>query len=150
MTNQDFTTSFAVDQTPQEAFDAINNVRGWWSGKPGIEGSTDKLGDEFTYRYEPHHYSRQKIIELIPGKKVVWRVLEGSINFVEDKTEWNGTTITFDIAKKGNKTQVRFTHVGLTSLIECFNNCSDAWSSYINGSLRSLITTSKGKSKLKP
>ena len=52
MENQNFTSAFSVGQTPEEAFAAINNVRGWWSGEPGIEGSTDKLGDEFTYRYK--------------------------------------------------------------------------------------------------
>jgi hypothetical protein len=139
MKTNDYTTSFTVDQSPDEVFAAINNVRGWWSGKPGVEGSTSKLGDEFTYQYEPHHVSRQKIIELSPGKKVVWRVVDGCINFVKDKTEWNGTTITFDIAKKGNKTEVRFTHVGLSPKIECFDGCSDAWSSYIKGSLRDMI-----------
>src|SRR6266446_2232400 len=28
---------------------------------------------------------------------------------------------------------------------ECFHVCSNAWGSYINGSLRSLITTAKGR-----
>ena len=143
MNDQDFTTAFTVDQTPEEAFAAINNVRGWWSGE--IEGSTDKLGDEFTYRYKDVHLSKQKIAELIPGKKVVWLVLDGYLKFVEDKSEWKGTQITFEIAKKGGKTEVRFTHVGLVPDYECYGACSSAWGSYINGSLRSLITAGKGQ-----
>jgi Activator of Hsp90 ATPase homolog 1-like protein len=149
MNDQSFTTTFTVDQTPEEAFAAINNVRGWWTGEPGIEGSTDKLGDEFSYRYEPHHYSKQKVTELIPGKKVAWLVTDSQINFVEDKREWQGTKITFDIARKGNKTEVRFTHEGLVPGIECFDSCSNAWGSYIKGSLRNLIATEKGKSNQK-
>ena len=143
MTDQNLTTTFTVDQTPEEAFAAINNVRGWWSGE--IEGSTGKLGDEWTYRYRDVHYSKQKVTELIPGKKVVWLVLDGYLNFVEDKSEWKGTEITFEISRKGNKTEIRFTHVGLVRESECFNACSNAWGSYVNGSLRSLITTGKGQ-----
>jgi hypothetical protein len=63
MTDQHFITTFTVGETPEETFAAINNVRGWWSGDPCIEGSTDKPGDEFTYRCTPHHYSKQKITE---------------------------------------------------------------------------------------
>jgi hypothetical protein len=144
MKTTDYTTSFTVDHSPKEAFAAINNVRGWWSGEPGIEGSTDKLGDEFTYRYKPHHYSKQKITELIPGKKVIWLVVDSQLNFVTDKSEWNGSKITFEIAEKGGKTEVRFTHVGLIPGHECYGACSNAWGSYINGSLRSSIT-GKGK-----
>lgn len=142
MNNQNLTFTISVDQTPEEAFAAINNVRGWWSGN--IEGSTDKLSDEFTYRYEDVHYSKQKITEFIPDKKVVWHVLDGYLNFTKDKTEWKGTDITFDISKKGDKTEVRFTHVGLVPESECYDACSNAWGSYINGSLRSLITSGKG------
>jgi len=50
MKTSDFTTTILVDQTPEEAFNAINNVREWWTGEPGIEGSIGKLGDEFAYR----------------------------------------------------------------------------------------------------
>jgi len=143
MNVQNFTTTFAVDQTPEEAFAAINNVRRWWSGE--IEGSTDKLGDEFTYRYQDVHYSKQKITELVPGKKVVWLVLDSYLNFTKDKSEWNGTEITFEVSKKGKKTEIRFTHLGLVPEFECFNACSNAWGFYTNGSLRSLITTGKGE-----
>src|SRR5438445_2167808 len=142
MKDQNYTATFTVDQTPKEVFAAITNVRGWRSGN--IEGSTDKLGDEFTYRYEDVHYSKQKITEFIPGKKVVWHVLDGYLNFTQDKTEWQGTDITFDISKKRDKTEVRFTHVGLVPESECYDACSNAWGSYINGSLRSLITSGKG------
>jgi len=38
MSKQDYTTGFLVDQTPNAVFDAINNVRGWWSGE--IAGTT--------------------------------------------------------------------------------------------------------------
>ena len=143
MKNPSFTATISINQTPKEAFDAINNVRGWWSGE--IEGSTDKLGDEFTYRYKDIHYSNQKVTELIPGKKVVWLVLDSYLNFIEDKSEWKNTNITFEIAKRGDKTEVHFTHVGLVPDYECYGACSNAWGSYINGSLRSLITTGKGQ-----
>jgi hypothetical protein len=138
MSDQNYTTSFTVDRAPEEVFAAINNVRGWWTGD--IEGGTDKLGDEFTYRYEDLHYSKQKVTELVPGEKVVWQVVEAEIKFVTDRSEWKGTEVTFDIAGKGDKTEVRFTHVGLVPQIECFDSCSDAWGYYINGSLRNFIT----------
>jgi hypothetical protein len=141
--SQNYTTTFTVDQTPEEAFAAINDVRGWWSGN--IEGSTNKLGDEWTYRYKDIHYSKQKITELIPGKKVVWHVLDSYLNFIEDKTEWNGTRITFDIAKRGDKTEVRFAHLGLTPEVECYDACTNAWGGYVNSSLRNLIARGKGQ-----
>ncbi len=53
MASLDFTTTLLVDQIPEVAFNAINNVRGWWS--EAIEGSTGKLDDAFTYHYEDVH-----------------------------------------------------------------------------------------------
>lgn len=139
MSHENYTTSFLVDQSPEEVFAAINNVRGWWSGK--IEGETTKLGDEFTYRYEDVHYSKQKITELIPDKKIVWHVLDANLNFVENKSEWKGTDIVFEITKKEGNTEVHFTHIGLMPASECYEACSDGWGMLINGNLRKLITT---------
>jgi hypothetical protein len=139
--NKNFTTTFMVDQSPEDVFAAINNVRGWWEGD--IEGITDTIGEEWTYRHKDIHYSKQKTIDLVPGKKVVWRVTDSQLNFVEDKDEWTGTEITFDISQKGDKTELRFTHLGLVSEFECFDACSNAWGFYINSSLRSFIATGK-------
>jgi uncharacterized protein YndB with AHSA1/START domain len=143
MSTRNFTTSFIVDQSPEEVFAAVNNVREWWSGE--IDGSTDKLGAEFSYRYKDVHRSTQKITELVPGKRVVWHVTDAKLNFVKDKTEWNGTEIVFEIARKRQKTELRFTHVGLVPTVECYGGCSGAWGYYVNDSLRSLIATGKGQ-----
>ncbi len=143
MTITDFTTTLLVDQTPEEVFNAINNVRGWWSEE--IEGDTEKLNDEFAYHYKDIHKCRMKLIEVVPGKKVVWRVLDNYFNFTRDKSEWKGTKISFDIAELGSKTQIRFTHLGLVPEYECFDICSNAWSQYIQQSLLELIGTGKGR-----
>src|SRR5262249_24778471 len=142
MNARGYTTSFAVEQSPEEVFAAINNVRGWWSGE--IDGSTDKLGAEFRYRYQDVHDTTQQVTEWVPGKRVVWHVVDSHINFVKDGTEWNGTDIVFEIDRKNGQTELRFTHVGLVPTFECYGECSGAWGFYINDSLRSLITTGKG------
>lgn len=144
---KNFTTTILVDQTPQEAFHAINNVRGWWSEE--IEGTTDKLHAEFKYHYEDVHRCHLKIIEFIPDQKVVWSVLDNYFNFTKDEKEWTGTKIVFEISKQGNKTQIRLTHVGLVPEEECYLICQDGWTNYINKSLFSLITTGKGKPNAK-
>jgi uncharacterized protein YndB with AHSA1/START domain len=141
--NRNYTTTFTVDQTPEEVFEAINNVRGWWS--QAIEGETDRLNAEFKYHYQDVHRCTFKITEFVPGEKVVWHVLDNYFNFIKDKNEWVGTDVVFEIARKGDQTEVHFTHVGLVPAYECYNVCSDAWGSYITGSLRDLIATGKGQ-----
>ena len=146
MQTQNFTSIILVDLPPTKVFNAINNVREWWTGDPGVEGNTNKLGDEFTYRYADIHYSKQKVKELIPGKKIVWLVIESNLNFTKVKNEWTGTEISFeifDVNGENNQTTVRFTHVGLIPEVECYTDCSKAWSSYINNSLKKFIADQK-------
>jgi hypothetical protein len=143
MKKRNFTTTISVDQTPNEAFAAINNVRGWWSGD--IEGVTDKPGAEFTYRYKDAHRSTQKVTELIPAKKVAWHVTDSHLSFVKDNSEWTDTDIVFDIATIDDKTEIRFTHSGLEPEIECYGSCSNARGMLIGANLRNLINTGKNQ-----
>jgi hypothetical protein len=134
-----YTTSFLVAETPAAVFNAINNVPGWWSGQ--VYGETDKLGAEFTYEVPGAHRSKQQIIAFSPGKQIVWRVTEAHLHFADNKTEWIGTEMVFDIAAKSGKTEVRFTHNGLVPSFECYSACSNAWALLVDGNLRRLIET---------
>jgi len=140
---ESYATSFRVDQSPAEVFEAVTNVRGWWSQE--IEGGTERLGDEFTYHYQDVHRCRIKLVEVVPNERVVWHVLDNHFNFTKDKAEWIDTKVRFEISPVGNKTELRFTHVGLVPDYECYDVCQDAWGAYIRGSLRSLISTGKGQ-----
>lgn len=142
MANQHFSITFLLDKSPEDVFNAVNNVRGWWSEM--VEGGTEKLNDEFVYRHKEFHYSKQKLTEIIPNKKVVWLVTDSSLSFIDEKDEWTGTTISFDISKKDKKTELRFTHLGLVPERECFDACSGGWSYYLQNSLLKLINTGKG------
>jgi len=139
MRTKHFTATFTVDQDPERVFQAINDVRGWWSGE--VVGDSGKLGDEFTYTVEGAHYSKQRVTEFVPGKKLVWHVMDARLDFVEHKDEWKGTDIVFDIARKGDKTELRFSHEGLGPDFECYEDCSNGWSMLVNGNLKKLIIT---------
>jgi uncharacterized protein YndB with AHSA1/START domain len=139
---QNFTADFTVQQSPEQAFAAITDVRRWWSGN--IDGATDQPEAEFIYRYQDIHYSKQRITELVPGRRMVWEVLDAYLNFADDPREWVGTTIVFEVEPEGEGTRVRFTHVGLTPEAECYDKCSAGWDFYINGSLKQLLTQGEG------
>jgi hypothetical protein len=142
MTASNFSTTFFVNQSPEEIFNAINNVSNWWQGN--VNGNSTKLNDEFDYRMKEHHYSKQRLVELIPNEKVVWLVIDSNLNSFTDKNEWTGTKIVFEIKILEGKTQVCFTHFGLTPSFMCYNDCSWAWEKLVQQSLYSLITTGKG------
>jgi hypothetical protein len=136
MIARSYTLSLSVNQTPAQVFAAINNVREWW---PEIEGRAERVGAIFKHRFENLHRCELVVKDLIPDKKVVWSVLDNYFSFTEDHTEWKGTEIVFEIARKGDKTVVKFTHVGLVPEYECFGVCTDGWRSLIDGSLYELI-----------
>ena len=143
MSDKSFTTAFVVTQSPEQVFAAVTNPRAWWG--EGIAGDTARLGGEFVYRHGSIHLSTQKITDWVPNKKVVWKITQSELNFVSHKSEWNGTKVIFEIARKGENTQLKVTHAGLVPQFECFEACSGGWGFYLNESLKSLIETGKGE-----
>ena len=143
MSNSSYTTSFSIDRTPEEVFDAITDVRSWWMTK--IDGDNRTVGDEFSYRVPGVHYCKMRVTELVPGEKVVWQVVDNHMAFIEDQSEWIGTEIRFELSEKDGGTELRFTHDGLVPRYECFDVCRNAWTFYVGDSLRSLAATGEGK-----
>jgi uncharacterized protein YndB with AHSA1/START domain len=143
MSEQSYTTSFAVDRPRKDVFDAINDVRGWWMTK--VDGDSRAVGDEFSYRVPDVHFCTIRVTELVPGERVVWRVVDNHMTFIEDQSEWKGTEIRFELSERDGATELRFTHAGLVPSYECFDVCRNAWTFYVGDSLRSLAATGQGK-----
>ena len=143
MNNQSFTTVLLLNNSPEEVFNAVTNVRGWWSEE--IEGDTNRLNAVFYYQYEDIHQCQMKITEFVPHEKIVWYVVKNYFKFTKDTSEWTGTHISFEISKKENQTELTFIHHGLEPHHECYEICQDSWTNYIQNSLSNLIVEGKGK-----
>jgi len=143
MENQDFSTTIWVEQTPEEVFNVLLNVKAWWSGlfEESFEGSSRKLGDEFSFLAGGGvHFTKQKLVELVPNKKVAWLVTESNLSFVNTTDEWTGTKISFEISEELGKTKIVFTHIGLVPEFECYESCAPAWTQYMQERLVNAIT----------
>jgi len=141
MEQQNYQGSIAADITPEEAFEGIAQVNGWWA--KNFEGSAEKLNDVFTVRFGDT-FVTFKVTESIPGEKLAWHVTDCYLPWLNDKTEWNGTTVVFDIAPSGDKTKVIMTHIGLVPEVECFGACEAGWNQHFKGSLHKLLTDHAG------
>ena len=142
MTNNNYTATIELTKSPEEVFNQIKQVSKWWS--KDFEGSSTQLNDEFIIHHPGAHYSKQKLIEVIPNKKLVWLVTESTLNWLEkDKNEWTNTSMIFEIINGGDKTLLHFTHEGLTPGKECYARCEQGWNMVINDYLFNFITYGK-------
>ena len=141
MNPQNFTLTLLLNASPDVVFDAILDVRAWWSGT--IDGDTDKVGATFRYRYADLHDSTQRVTELVRGEKLVWHVSDAHLSFVERADEWKGTDIVFELAPRGASTELTFTHVGLRAACECYGACSKGWTTLIEGNLQRRVASGR-------
>ena len=142
----DYSVEIAIDVTAMEAFKKINDITSWWT--KDFEGSSENLNDEFTVRFGST-WITQKVVEQVPGEKIVWHVTDCHKDWLKNKKEWLGTTLKWEISAEQQKTRIAFTHVGLLPGIECYDGCEKAWNYYIRESLLNLLAKSKGKPEQK-
>jgi hypothetical protein len=141
MNSKSFTATIEVAQTPGHVFNCITEVSKWWS--KDFEGSSTKLDDEFIIHHPGSHYSKQRLVEVIPGEKMVWLVTDSTLNWLANKHEWTNTRMIFEITAKGDKTIVHYTHEGLVPEKECYAMCMQGWSMVIKDWLVNFISNGK-------
>lgn len=141
MQQESFTTNILVNQSPGEVFDAVNDVQAWWS--KGAKGDSTLRHDEFMVDFGQHWWAI-RIMKMVPETKVIWEVTGSYMPWNEDKHEWTGTTLSFDISRQGGQTRLQFTHHGLVPKFSCFNGCSKGWTGYIQISLKNFIVNGVG------
>jgi len=139
---ESFTATIELARSPQDIFNSIKDVPVWWS--KDFEGSSSQLNDEFVIHHPERHYSKQKLTEVIPGKKVVWLVTESKLNWLKkDQAEWTNTKMIFEITTKKDTSVLQFTHEGLVPEKECFDICSQGWNMVIKDRLFHFIKEGK-------
>ena len=143
-TDNSYTASIEVAKSSGEVFKCFtSDIAKWWGGKD-LKGQSTALNDEFVVHHPGSHYSKQKLVEIVPGKKVVWLVTESRMDWIQkDKNEWTNTRMIFDITSTGNASVLHFIHEGLVPGKECYEKCSQGWSIVIKDWLFHYITEGK-------
>ena len=131
-----------VTKAPRHAFDCITAITKWWVAPAGdFEGRSTAIDDEFVIRHGDVHYSKQKLVELVPDRKLVWIITDSKLAWLEkNQREWTNTSLVFELSSEGDKTVIRFTHEGLLPEMECFARVSEAWNMLIKEWLYAFIT----------
>jgi uncharacterized protein YndB with AHSA1/START domain len=143
MTDQNFKASIEVSGTPQLVFKCITqDVSKWWGGKD-YSGNSILLHHEFVINHPGAHYSKQKLVEVVQDKKIVWFVTESNLSWLKNQNEWTNTKMIFDITRKNDRTTLHFTHEGLTPDKESYARCSEGWTMVIRDWLFNFIVDGK-------
>lgn len=109
MKKTNYSVVIEVEKSPDDVFNYVINLSQWWPEE--FEGEDIKLNDEFVFRSGDSHYSKNKVIEFVPNKKVIWLVTESIRR--RDNYEWTGTKMIFELVPKDGSTMLKFTYDGV-------------------------------------
>ena len=115
------------------ALTTVERLAGWWTTKTTGEGND--VGGVLEFRFDAGGFD-MKVLELDPGKRVLWEVVEGP-------EEWIGTRVDWDLNQVDDYAIVLFRHQGWKEPVEFMHHCSTKWAVFLM-SLKSLIETGKG------
>ncbi len=120
-----------------KALNTIDGLADWWTEDTKGES---KVGGVIRFVFTADGvelgFFDIKVLELDPGKRVLWQVADGP-------AEWIGTKIQFDLKQEGDYTIILFKHAGWKEPVEFMHHCSTKWAIFLM-SLKALVETGKG------
>jgi uncharacterized protein YndB with AHSA1/START domain len=133
--NHDILHRVGIQAAPGNVYAALTTLKGlsdWWTRD--TKGETG-AGGVIQFRFPVGGFD-MKVIELDPGKRVLWHVVGGP-------EEWIGTNVSWELRQEGDWTMVLFKHQGWKEPVEFMHHCSTKWAMFLM-SLKALIETGKG------
>jgi hypothetical protein len=122
----------SLDET-YNALATRNGLAAWWTDETRGES---EVGGVLEFRFGDKGGFDMKVLELAPGKRVLWQVVDGP-------REWIGTKVAFDLRREEEQTIVLFKHQGWKEPVEFMHHCSTKWAVFLM-SLKSLVETGEG------
>ena len=119
--------------TVYNALATIEGLSGWWTNDTTGNSKADGV---IAFRFGPAGGFDMKVLELVPGQRVSWLVVDGP-------AEWIGTKVHFDLKQEDDYAIVLFKHEGWKEPVEFMHHCSTKWATFLL-SLKTLLETGKG------
>lgn len=107
-------------------------LAGWWTRD--TRGQSN-IGDVLQFRFGAGGFD-MKVVDLQPGKRVLWEVVEGP-------AEWIGTHVDWELRQEDAHAIVLLRHQGWKEPVEFMHHCSTKWALFLM-SLKSLVETGAG------
>lgn len=142
MKQENYHCTITVNTSAQLAFDTVTTrISEWWA--KNVKGNSVNLHDVFTV-YFGKTFGTFRIVDLVPGKRIVWFTADCYLDIFQDKEVWKDSTLVWEFMPVEDATQITMTHIGLFPGVECFEDCRQGWNFYIKESLFKLLAEGKG------
>ena len=138
-----YQSSIVVHTSAAAIFTSLTTkIHEWWT--ESIEGSAKNSNDWFTVRFG-NTFKAFEVEEIIPDKKIIWKCIDARIDMpsLENKSEWTGTKIVWEMYPENGSTKLEMIHYGLTPSFECYEICENGWLQFLD-SLKNFLSTGKG------
>jgi hypothetical protein len=144
MSEQSYSKNFIVSVNAEAVHKAITKqIDKWWTVSTN---EAFNISDILTVRFGKTYFISMEIVNIIPNKLLVWKVVDANM-FIEggstNNDEWVGTEIQWKIKETKNGCEVTLYHEGLVPSFECYNTCYNGWEYYLE-SLKDFLETGKG------